>query len=42
MTTLRFLVIDGFGIDDDVMNDDVRYLEVRNWLDHLVLPHKRD
>ena len=29
------------GIDDDVMNDDVRQAEVRNWIEHLVLPHKR-
>ena len=29
------------GIDDDVMNDDVRLVEVRNWIEHLVLPHKR-
>ena len=29
------------GIDDDVMNDDVRQAEVRNWIEHLVLPRKR-
>ena len=29
------------GIDDDVMNDDVRQVEVRNWIEHLVLPRKR-
>ena len=29
------------GIDDDVMNDDVREVEVRNWIEHLVLPRKR-
>ena len=26
------------GIDDDVMNEDVRRLEVRNWIQRLVLP----
>ena len=30
-----------FGIDDDVMNEDVRRVEVRNWINHLVLPRKR-
>ena len=29
------------GIDDDVMNDDVRLVEVRNWIDRLVLPNLR-
>ena len=29
------------GIDDDVMTEDVRHAEVRNWIDHLVLPRKR-
>ena len=29
------------GIDDDVMNEDVRRVEVRNWINHLVLPRKR-
>ena len=29
------------GIDDDVMNADVRRTEVRNWIEHLVLPRKR-
>ena len=29
------------GIDDDVMNDDVRLVEVRNWIDRLVLPALR-
>jgi len=29
------------GIDDDVMNDDVRLVEVRNWIDRLVLPNMR-
>ena len=29
------------GIDDDVMNDDVRRAEVRNWIEHLVLSRKR-
>ena len=28
------------GIDDDVMNDAVREVEVRNWIEHLVLPRK--
>jgi GMP synthase (glutamine-hydrolysing) len=26
------------GIDDDVMNDDIRLMEVRNWIELLVLP----
>ena len=26
------------GIDDDVMNKDVRQAEVRNWIEHLVIP----
>lgn len=29
------------GIDDDVMNEDVRLLEVRNWIEQLVLPSMR-
>ena len=29
------------GIDDDVMNEDLRLCEVRNWLRHLVLPNMR-
>ncbi len=29
------------GIDGDVMNEDVRLTEVRNWIDHLVLPTMR-
>lgn len=29
------------GIDDDVMNEDLRLTEVRNWLRHLVLPGMR-
>ena len=29
------------GIDADVMNEDVRLAEVRNWLQHLVLPNMR-
>src|SRR6266446_2593431 len=29
------------GIDDDVMNEDVRLTEVRNWIDRLVLPSIR-
>ena len=29
------------GIDADVMNEDVRTIEVRNWLDRLVLPSMR-
>lgn len=27
------------GIDEDVMNEDVRLIEVRNWIDQLVLPN---
>ncbi len=26
------------GVDDDVMNEDVRLIEVRNWIERLVLP----
>ncbi len=26
------------GLDSDVMNSDVRTLEVRNWIEHLVVP----
>jgi GMP synthase (glutamine-hydrolysing) len=26
------------GIDDDIINEDIRQAEVRNWIDHLVLP----
>jgi GMP synthase (glutamine-hydrolysing) len=26
------------GIDDDILNEDVRRLEVRNWIDKLVIP----
>jgi GMP synthase (glutamine-hydrolysing) len=26
------------GIDEDVMNDDIRLAEVRNWIEQLVLP----
>jgi GMP synthase (glutamine-hydrolysing) len=29
------------GIDDDVMSPDVRQIEVRNWIERLVLPHMR-
>jgi GMP synthase (glutamine-hydrolysing) len=29
------------GIDDDVMNEDVRLAEVRNWIERLVLPSMR-
>ena len=29
------------GIDGDIMNEDVRQAEVRNWIEHLVLPRKR-
>lgn len=29
------------GIDDDVMNEDIRLIEVRNWIDQLVLPNMR-
>ena len=29
------------GIDADVMNEDLRVAEVRNWLNHLVIPGMR-
>ncbi len=29
------------GIDDDVMNEDVRQMEVRNWIERLVRPSAR-
>ena len=29
------------GLDDDVMNEDVRVAEVRNWIERLVLPNMR-
>ena len=29
------------GIDGDLMNEDVRQAEVRNWIEHLVMPRKR-
>ena len=29
------------GVDADVMNEDVRLAEVRNWIVHLVLPGMR-
>ena len=29
------------GLDADVMNEDVRCVEVRNWINHLVLPNLR-
>ena len=29
------------GVDDDVMNEDVRLIEVRNWIQRLVLPSMR-
>jgi GMP synthase (glutamine-hydrolysing) len=29
------------GIDEDVMNEDIRRAETRNWIDHLVLPNMR-
>ncbi len=29
------------GIDSDVLNEDVRTMEVRNWVEQLVLPRKR-
>ncbi len=29
------------GIDADVMNEDVRLTEVRNWIEQLVLPSMR-
>jgi len=27
------------GIDEDVMNEDIRHCEVRNWIRHLVIPY---
>ena len=27
------------GIDEDVMNEDIRQMEVRNWIEQLVLPN---
>jgi GMP synthase (glutamine-hydrolysing) len=30
------------GIDADVMNPDVRQIEVRNWIDHLVIPNRKN
>ena len=30
------------GIDADVMNPDVRQIEVRNWIDHLVIPGRKN
>jgi GMP synthase (glutamine-hydrolysing) len=27
------------GIDEDVMNEDIRLAEVRNWIEQLVLPN---
>jgi GMP synthase (glutamine-hydrolysing) len=29
------------GIDEDVMNEDIRQAEVRNWIEQLVLPNMR-
>jgi GMP synthase (glutamine-hydrolysing) len=29
------------GIDEDVMNEDIRLAEVRNWIEQLVLPNMR-
>jgi GMP synthase (glutamine-hydrolysing) len=29
------------GIDEDVMNEDIRLVEVRNWIERLVLPNMR-
>ena len=29
------------GVDADVMNPDVRQIEVRNWIDHLVIPNRK-
>jgi hypothetical protein len=26
------------GVDDDILNEDVRRLEVRNWIERLVIP----
>jgi GMP synthase (glutamine-hydrolysing) len=34
----RFDLAWRLGIDEDVMDEDVRLAEVRNWIDHLVLP----
>jgi GMP synthase (glutamine-hydrolysing) len=28
------------GIDEDVMNEDIRLAEVRNWINQLVIPHR--
>ncbi len=28
------------GIDEDVMNEDIRQAEVRNWVEQLVIPTK--
>ena len=30
------------GIDADVMNPDARQIEVRNWIDHLVIPNRNN
>jgi len=30
------------GVDADVMNPDVRQIEVRNWIDHLVIPNRNN
>ncbi len=29
------------GVDEDVMNEDVRRVEARNWIERLVLPHMK-
>ena len=29
------------GLDEDVMNEDIRVAEVRNWIEHQVLPGLR-
>jgi len=29
------------GVDEDVMNEDIRLIEVRNWIERLVLPSMR-
>ncbi len=30
------------GIDSDILDTDYRFIEARNWIEHLVLPQKRD
>ncbi len=31
-----------FGIDDDILSEDIRHTEVRNWIEQLVLPSMRN